>query len=181
MKYRQPVNKVANRGLGGFSVPVVNLRGKKVRRDLQVIEIPHLFWFGFKVFPLGVGEDKIEDSDAPLNVFEFVFPAIAEGSRCRSGGTACARRGDRPSRSLGRTRCAHVFWREVCSKKPSCACPQWPQVKARNWRATKVAGMRGHGVKKAELLILCNRGLAGPRGCDGSDVDRKAIGEKQLV
>src|SRR6266853_6332436 len=77
-EHRELVDEVAERGLGGF-LSVVNLRGKKVNRDLQLIaEIAHLFRFGFNVFPLGMGEDKIKDSDAPLDVFDLVFPTIAK-------------------------------------------------------------------------------------------------------
>jgi len=77
-EHRELVDEVANGRLGG-SLSVVDLRGKKVNRDLQLIaEIAHLFWLAFKVFPLRLGEDKIEDSNAPLNVFYFVFPAVAK-------------------------------------------------------------------------------------------------------
>ena len=77
-KHRKLVDEVANSGLGRL-LSVINLHGKKVNRDLQMIaEIAHLFRFGFKVFPLRMGEDKIEDSDAPLDVFDFVFPAVAK-------------------------------------------------------------------------------------------------------
>ena len=149
MKYRQPVNKVANRGLGGF-LSVVNLRGKKVRRDLQVIEIPHLFWFGFKVFPLGVGEDKIEDSDAPLNVFEFVFPAIAK--------VLAADLAVQPAREevidlpahwegLG----ARMFFGVKFAPKSRRALAPMATSEGQELACNKVAGMRGHGVKKASF------------------------------
>src|SRR6266849_9743121 len=36
------------------------------------------FWLGFKVLIPLVQENEIEHSDAPLDVFDFVFPAIAD-------------------------------------------------------------------------------------------------------
>ena len=77
-EHRELVDEAANGGLGAL-LSVIDFGGKEVNADLQLIaEITHLFQFGFKVFPLGMGEDKIEDSDTPLNVFEFVFPAVAK-------------------------------------------------------------------------------------------------------
>ena len=77
-EHRELVDEVAERGLGGF-LSVVNFRGKKVNWYLQLIaEIAYLFRFGFKVFRLRMGEDKIEDSNAPLNEFDLVFPAVAK-------------------------------------------------------------------------------------------------------
>jgi hypothetical protein len=50
-----------------------------VIRDRQsVAEEADFFRLGFEVLPLRVGEDKIEHSDTPLDVFDFVFPAIAD-------------------------------------------------------------------------------------------------------
>ena len=47
--------------------------------DLQLIaEIAQLFRVGFEVLAPRMGQDKIEDSDAPLNVFEFVFSPVTE-------------------------------------------------------------------------------------------------------
>ncbi len=47
--------------------------------NLQLVtEITDLVRFGFRVFVLRMGEDKIDHSDAPLNVFDFVFPAVAK-------------------------------------------------------------------------------------------------------
>jgi integrase len=46
--------------------------------DFQLIaEIADFFRFGLEVLPLRVGENIIEHSDAPLNVFDFVFPTVA--------------------------------------------------------------------------------------------------------
>ena len=57
---------------------MVDLRRKEVNRNLQsVTEETDLFRLRFQVFPLRVGKDKIEHSDASLDVFDFVLPAIA--------------------------------------------------------------------------------------------------------
>ena len=46
-KHRELVDEVANGGLAGL-LPTVNLRGKEVSWDLQLVaEIAHLFRFGF--------------------------------------------------------------------------------------------------------------------------------------
>jgi hypothetical protein len=37
----------------------------------------HLLRLGFQVPALQVGKDKIEDCNAPLDVFDFVLPAVA--------------------------------------------------------------------------------------------------------
>ena len=48
-------------------------------RDLQLVaEIAHLFQVCLKVFVFRMGEDKVEHPDAPLNVLDFVFPAVAK-------------------------------------------------------------------------------------------------------
>ena len=58
---------------------MTDLRGQKVTRRFQLItEKADLFRFGFQVPVLWVGKDKIEDSDAPLDVLDFVLPAIAD-------------------------------------------------------------------------------------------------------
>src|SRR6266702_1860953 len=76
--HRELLEKVSNVGLAGL-LPIVNLRRKEVRCNLQLVaEIAHFFRFGFKVFVLRMGEDKIEHSDAPLNVFDLVFSAVAK-------------------------------------------------------------------------------------------------------
>jgi len=49
-------------------------------RLLRDAEIAQLFRFGFEVLALWMGQDKIEDSDTPLNVFELVFPSVARFS-----------------------------------------------------------------------------------------------------
>ena len=77
-EHREPVNEVANRGLGCL-LSVIDSGGKKVSRDLQLIaEIAHFLRLGFKVFTLRMGEDEIEDSYAPLDVFDFMLPAVAK-------------------------------------------------------------------------------------------------------
>jgi len=43
-----------------------------------VAEETDLFRLRFQVFPLRAGQDKIEHSDAPLDVFDFVSSAIAD-------------------------------------------------------------------------------------------------------
>jgi hypothetical protein len=76
-EHRELVHEVANCGLAGL-LPVVNLRGKEVSWDLQlVVEIAHLLRLGFKVCVLRMAENKIEYSDAPPDVLEFMFSAIA--------------------------------------------------------------------------------------------------------
>ena len=48
-------------------------------RDLQLIaEIAQPLRLGFEVLALRMGQDKIKDSDAPLNVFEFMFPPVSK-------------------------------------------------------------------------------------------------------
>src|SRR6266851_4836978 len=77
-KHRKLIDEVTNSGLRG-SLSVVDLRRKEVNRDLQLVtEEADLFRLRFQVFPLRVREDKIEHSDAPLDVFDFVLPAIAD-------------------------------------------------------------------------------------------------------
>src|SRR6266404_470503 len=77
-KHRKPVDEVANGGLAGF-LPIVDLRGKEVRWHLQLVaEIAHLFRLCLKVFVFRMGEDKVEHPDAPLNVLDFVFPAVTK-------------------------------------------------------------------------------------------------------
>ncbi|PYT52424.1 MAG: hypothetical protein DMG43_11780 [Acidobacteria bacterium] len=72
------IHEIASGGLGGL-LSVVNLRGKEVNGDLQLVaEMAHFFVLCLKVFPLRMGEDKVEYSDAPLDVFDLVFPAIAK-------------------------------------------------------------------------------------------------------
>src|SRR6267154_2615374 len=64
-KHRKLIDEVAKGGLGSF-LSVVDLRGKELIRDLQLIaEKARLFRLGFKVLIPLVQEDKIEDSDAP--------------------------------------------------------------------------------------------------------------------
>ena len=63
----------------GGSLSKIKLRGQEVIRDFQLIaEETDFFWLGFKVFPLWVGEDKIEYPNSPLNEFDFVLPTIAD-------------------------------------------------------------------------------------------------------
>src|SRR5258708_20099150 len=94
--------------------------------NLQLVsEIADLVRFGFKVFVLRLGEDKIEHSDAPLNVFDFVFPEVAK-IPCRSGAIACGRRRDTPSRSLGSIRYVRVFLCEACARRRSRVRPNCP-------------------------------------------------------
>src|ERR1700686_2319334 len=77
-KHRKLIDEVAKGGLGSF-LSVVNLRGKELIRALQLIsEKARLFRLGFKVLIPLVQEEKIDDSDAPLGVFDFMFPAVAD-------------------------------------------------------------------------------------------------------
>src|ERR1700676_5083186 len=77
-KHRKLIDEVANGGLRS-SVSVIDLRGHKVTRNFELItEKADLFWLGFQVLVLRIGKDKIEDSDAPVNVFDFVLPAVAD-------------------------------------------------------------------------------------------------------
>lgn len=77
-KHRELVDEVSNGGLRGL-LAVVNLGGREVSRDLQLIaEIGEFFWFDFKVLALRMGQYKIEYSDAPLNVFKLMFPPVAK-------------------------------------------------------------------------------------------------------
>jgi hypothetical protein len=71
--------------LGGL-LSVVNLGGKEVNRDLQLIaEIAHLLRFSFKVLLLRMGEHEIEDRNVPLDVAEFVFLAVQPAREDASG------------------------------------------------------------------------------------------------
>src|SRR5260370_31856960 len=77
-KHRKLIDEVANGGLRS-PLSVIDLRGKEMIRDFQLIaEEADFFRLGFKVFPLRVGEDKIEHPDTPLDVFDFVLPAVAD-------------------------------------------------------------------------------------------------------
>src|ERR1700758_1710021 len=77
-KHWELVHEVSDGRLGS-SLSVINLCGKKVDRHFQLVdEIAHLIGFGFQVFEVRVTKNKIEHSDAPLNVFEFVFSAVAK-------------------------------------------------------------------------------------------------------
>src|SRR5271155_515745 len=77
-KHWRLVDEVANGGLGS-SLPVIDLRGKEVNRDFQLIaEKTDFFRLGFQVLPLRVREDKVEHCDAPMDVFDFVLPTIAD-------------------------------------------------------------------------------------------------------
>src|SRR6266478_2531302 len=76
-KHRKLVDEVADGRLGS-PLSVIDLRGKKVIRDLQLIaEKADFFGLGFKVLIPLVQENKIEHSDAPLDVLDFVFVAVA--------------------------------------------------------------------------------------------------------
>src|SRR5216684_2913930 len=76
-KHGEFIDEVANGRLGSF-LAVIDLRGKEVIGDFQLLaEIADFFRFGFDVLPLRVGENVVEHSDAPLNVFDFVFPTVA--------------------------------------------------------------------------------------------------------
>src|ERR1700734_2172206 len=77
-KHWRLVDEIANGGLGS-SLPVIDFRGKEVNRDFQLIaEKADFVPLGFQVLPLRVREDKVEHSDAPMDVFDFVLPAIAD-------------------------------------------------------------------------------------------------------
>jgi hypothetical protein len=57
---------------------MIDLRGQKVTRSFQLIaEKTDLFRLGFQVPIPWVGKHKIEDSKAPLDVFDFVLPPVA--------------------------------------------------------------------------------------------------------
>lgn len=63
----------------GGLLSVIYFRRQKVIRNLQLVaEKANFFRLGLEVFPLRVGQDKIEHSDASLNKFNFVLPAIAD-------------------------------------------------------------------------------------------------------
>ena len=77
-EHREFIHEVPKRGLRGL-LAVVNLGGKEVSRDLQLIaEMAEFFWFGFEIPVLWMRQDKVEDSNAPLNVFEFMLPPVAK-------------------------------------------------------------------------------------------------------
>ena len=78
-----------------------------------------------------MGEDKIEHSDAPLNVFEFVFAAVAK--------ILPADLAVQPAREDVIDLSVHrevfgacVFLSVQLVPKGRRTFPQWPQVKARN-------------------------------------------------
>lgn len=76
-KHRKLIDEVANGGLGS-SLSVIDLRGKEVVRDFQLIaEKADFFRLGFKVLIPLVQENEIEHPNAPLDVLDFVFAAVA--------------------------------------------------------------------------------------------------------
>src|SRR5271155_1082391 len=71
------IHEVTNGRLGSL-LAVVDLRGKEVIRDLQLIaEESDFFRLGLKVLMPLIQENEIEHSDAPLNEFDFVLAAVA--------------------------------------------------------------------------------------------------------
>src|SRR5260370_9250201 len=77
-KHRKLVDEVADGRLGS-SLSVIDLRGKKVIRDLQLIaEKADFFGLGFKVLIPLVQENEIEHCDAPLNELDFVFAPVVD-------------------------------------------------------------------------------------------------------
>src|SRR5882762_2495716 len=77
-KHRKLVDEVAKRRLRG-SLSVIELAGQKVTRSFQLItEKANLFRLRFQIPVLWVGKDKIQNSNASLNVLDFVLSAVAE-------------------------------------------------------------------------------------------------------
>src|SRR5579863_5117136 len=76
--HRKLVHEVADGGLGG-ALSVIGLGGQKVARHLQLLaEKADLFWLGFKVRPVLIGEDKVEYGDALPYELDFMLAAIAK-------------------------------------------------------------------------------------------------------
>src|SRR6266481_5528809 len=159
-KHWELVNEVAHGGLGSF-LPVVNLRGKQVNRDLQLVtEIAHLFRFSFKVFPLRMGEDKIEDSNAPLDVFEFVFPAVAKVLPTDLA-VQPAREHVIDVAALWEVFCACVFLGMKFAPEGGRALAPMATGEGEELTCRKVAGMRGHKVEKASFDFCVTESLQG--------------------
>src|ERR1700726_4635055 len=67
------IDEVADGGLGS-SLSVIDLGRKDMLWNVQLVaEKAHFIRFGFQVSPLRVRQHKIEHSDAPLDVFDFVL------------------------------------------------------------------------------------------------------------
>src|SRR6266567_3314457 len=151
-KHRELVDEVANCGLAGL-LPTINLRGKEVRWDLQLVaEIAHLLRFGFKVFVLRMGQDKIEDSDTPLNVFEFVFPPVTKVL----------------SADLAVDLAVHwevfgacVFLGVKFAPEGGRALAPMARGEGEELACHKVAGMCGYDVEKSSFCFVVTEGLQG--------------------
>src|SRR5690348_11594595 len=157
-KHWELVDEVANRRLAGL-LPTINLRGKEVSWDLQLVaEIAHLFRLGFEVLGLWVRQHKIEDSDASLNVFEFVFPAVAK--------ILPADLAVQPAREDVIDLPVHweVFGARVFLRVqlvPEGGRPLAPMAtgESEELACPKVAGMGGYDVKKVSFGLAVTQGL----------------------
>jgi len=149
-EHRELVDEVANGGLGGL-LSVIDFGGKEVNGDLQLVaEIAHLFRFSFKVFALRMGEDKVEDSNAPLDVFDLVFPAIA---KVLPADLAVQLSGEEmiDLSALWEVFGASMFLGVKFVPEGGCALAPMATGKGEELTCHKVAGMSGHDVKKASF------------------------------
>src|ERR1700728_1669745 len=77
-EHRELIHEMPDGSAGGLATQVESGR-KIVLLDVQSpAKEADLFWLGFKVLIPVIQENEIEHSDAPLDVFELVFPTIAD-------------------------------------------------------------------------------------------------------
>ena len=86
----------------------------------MIAEKADFFVLGFKVLIPLIQENKIEHSDAPLDVFEFVFPAVA---KVLPVDLAIYIPGEYMTFPLIGRYSVRVSWCGVWPRRWSCACP----------------------------------------------------------
>src|ERR1017187_3477389 len=157
-KHWKLIDEVANGGLGG-SLSVIDLRWKEVIRDFQSIaEEADFFGLGFQVFPLRMGKDKIEHSNTPLDVFDFVFPAIAD---VLAVDLAVEPAGEQviDRSALWKAFCPSVFLGVKFVPEGGRALPPVGTGEGEELTRNKVAGMRRYDVEKAGFCFGVAEGL----------------------
>src|ERR1700683_4682335 len=152
--------------------------GRKI--VLLNVQIPakeaDFFWLGFKVLIPLIQENEIEHSDAPLNVFDFVFPAIADVLAFDLPIEAAGEEGvDR--RALRKTFCAGVFPSVKCAPEGGRALAPMGRGEGEELTRHKVTGMRRHNVEKAGFCFRVAEGFKSfeMRRCDVHSVRIPAV------
>src|SRR5713226_9970440 len=116
------------------------------------------FWLGFKVLTPLIQENKIEHSDAPLDVFDFVFPAIADvlafDLPIEAAGEEVV---DRPA--LRKAFGSGVFPGVKFGPEGGRALAPMGRGEGEELTRHKVAGMRRHDVEKAGFCFGVAEGL----------------------